>query len=712
MILPVLDVDCETRSTVDLRKTGMYVYAEHPTTDVWVMCWSLNGGPVQAWFPGQPCPETIVRHIKRGHPIFAHNAMFERCIWKHILTPRHGWPLPPLELFHCTAAMAAAMALPRDLERACLAMGLDVQKDMAGRRLMLQMAKPRSVAADGTITWWNVPEKLGRLTAYCKQDVRAQTALRKKVLHLSPEERKLWLLDCKINERGIRVDSEYVEHAWACTKKALNRFNEEIARITRGEVSNVTKRDDTVYWLEQQGVSTDSIDKANVIKLLGKEISPTVRRVLEIRQEAAKSSTAKLEAYRLRTCEDGRLRELLMYHGASTGRWTAKGVQLQNLPDPARVGIDQSTIDAVFEMLPRRDADLMEAMYGQIMTLLSCCLRGMLIAEDGHKLISADFSNIEGRGLAWLAGERRKLRAFEAFDRGDGPDLYKVAASGIYGIPVDKIDKLQRQVGKVAELACGYQGGVNAFNSMAKNYNMDMSIAYPNLWERQTAESRAKLEERYGQYSKVGKKDEEDLNVENREEIPEGILSREVWMASEITKRLWRDSNPLIVSWWYDLEDAVFEAVRNKGAIVTCRSVQFRVKRNVLWCRLPSGRKLAYVDPKEKIITTPWGAKKLAVTFMGVHPKTKQWTRQKAYGGLWAENITQAFCRDILAAALLRVEAAGYPVVLSVHDEGVSEVPEDYGSVTEYEELMVAPLSWAPGLPMAAEGWTARRYKK
>lgn len=713
---PVLHLDVETRSTVDLKKTGMYVYAESPDTDVWVACWAIDDSEVQVWLPGDPPPFALKRHVAKGYPIFAHNAMFEKNIWDQILTPRYGWPVPQLEQFYCTASMAAAMALPRDLQRACMAAGLDVQKDMDGHRLMMQMARPRSKDhATGELTWWNLPEKIERLVQYCKTDVEAERALEKKLRPLNPTEREVWLLDCRINQRGIHIDSKNVESARVIAAAMKTRFEKELARLTNYHVTSYNQHANFLNWVRKKGVDTNSLDKSALVYLLSLELDPTVRRALEIRREGAKSSTAKINAYRQRVCRDGRMRENLMYHGASTGRWAGKGAQPQNMPDPARVGVSSSTIEKAFELLPERDVDSLEFICGEPMTVLSCCMRGMMTGGPGKLLVSADYSNIEGRVLAWLSGHEEKLDAFRKFDAGKGPDLYKVAAGSIYVKAPDEIDKLERQVGKVSELACGYQGGVNAFHTMATSYQVDMSVAYPNLWARQSIDEQELLEDRYKNYVNAKNKDELDLNDPEYEELE--ILSREVWMASEITKQLWRKANAPITQWWYDLEDAALEATRNHGRKVPCRRVVFLWHGNVLWCRLPSGRCLAYMDAKEKTVKTPWGADKQTVTYMGVNSYTRKWCRQKAYGGLWAENITQAVARDILAEAMLRIDPE-YPVVLSVHDELVSEIDapesleEQQRILKDYEREMAVLPDWAEGLPVTTEGWIGKRYQK
>lgn len=728
--VPLLHIDVETKSEIDLRKTGMYRYAEDPTTDLWVICWSLDDGPVQRWYPHMDPPSFIQRHIRREWSIQAHNAMFEKCIWDYILTPRYGWEKPQLEQFYCTAAAAAAMALPRDLARACKAMGLPVQKDEAGHRLMLQMCKPRKKTSTLT-TWWDVPEKIERLSAYCEQDVRAEAALGKVLRPLSRSERELWLLDCRINERGVNIDQRAVKNAQVLTRKMIDRYNDQLARLTDCKVTAVTQRERLVDWLNDNGVATTTIAKAAVLDLLSLGSVPSrARQVLEVRQAAAKSSTAKLNAYELRACEDGRMRENLMYHGASTGRWAGKGAQLQNLP---RGVLKPDEVEQCMKLMENRDPDLIEfTLSTNGMTAVSSCLRGMLIPAPGKKFVCSDFSNIEGRALAWLANEKWKIEAFEAFDAGKGPDLYKVAAAGIYSCKVDDIGGNRRQVGKTAELALGYQGGVMAFDSMAQVYGVDMSEPFPDLWARMDKDQQENLEKRYNSYLNGALDDFEDHLgqsqgfvseevIEYRKKLRDAgikekdmptLLTREVWLASEITKLLWREKNPAIVQFWYDLEDAATKAVNNKGETYRCGHLKFKVKYNILWMRLPNGRALAYVDPKIRKVTTPWGGEKMALTYMGVNSTTKQWVRLKSYGGHLAENATQAVARDILADAMKRVEDAGYPVVLSVHDELLSEVDPSFGSAEEYSSIMSILPSWAEGMPVVAEGWEGYRYQK
>lgn len=667
--MSALHCDVETRSAVDLKKTGAYAYAADPTTDIWCMAFAFGDEPVQVWTPGDPVPDSIVEHILTGGTLVAHNAAFERVIWRYILAPRYGFPEPSVEQWRCTMTYAYAAGLPGALENAAPAAGLDIAKDMIGRRLMLQMSRPRKVES-GKITWWDDPEKIAKLIDYCKQDVEVERALEKRLRPLSPSELALWHLDQKINDRGVLVDEALANAAKKIVGKAQEALDNTMRRLTDYRVSRCSNRNELVKWIREQGVECDSINKAAMETLLEEDspIPPQVREVLLVRQESARASVAKIDALlNGKSPEDNRAKGLLQFHAATTGRWSGRRFQPQNLRRP-----EETDIDTVIETVATGDYDLCAMAYDNPLSAVADTLRGMLVAAPGHRIVAADYSNIEGRVLAWLAGEQWKLDAFRAFDNGTGHDLYKITAGQILHKQPGDIDKHERQAyGKVPELALGYQGGVGAFATMAANYGVDLTV--PEI---------------------------------------EGIRDG------------WREAHPKIKSFWYDMENAAVAAVRSKGSVQRVGKIAFKVAGSFLFMRLPSGRFLSYPYPELREFDTPWGEPKEGLTYFSVIDVSKKskvvedpknssnWARIKTYGGMLVENATQAAARDVLAHAMPKLEAAGYPVILTVHDEIVTEPEEGHGSVEEMEAIMCDLPEWAAGLPVAAEGFSGPRYRK
>ena len=659
--------DGETYSTVDLRKKGLHLYAESPDTNVWCVCFAIDDDPIQTWLPGQPCPQDVVDLVENGGELWSHNAAFERMIWKHILTPRYGWPLPRFDQWNCTMARAYVQALPGALDGAAASVGLGMAKDADGYSLMLRMAKPRRLEADGTPVWWSDdPVRLQKLIGYCRQDVTVERALHMRLNELSAMERQVWLLDQVINDRGICIDQPLCETARTLVTEALARLNAEIRQVSRGAIASVNSVAQIIAYCDAKAVvDVESIRADELERLLAGELPDDVRRVLEIRQEASLASVKKIDALLQGMCADGRVRGLLHYHAATTGRWSGKRFQPQNLRRP-RIG-DQETL---IKLIQTGKASTIEMLGGPVLSVVSDVLRGMIVAAPGAQLYAADYSNIEGRVLAWLADETWKVDAFEAYDMGEGPDIYKLAYARSFHIPVEKVSKDQRQIGKVLELACGFGGGTGAFQSMAYNYKVKVSDA----------------------------------------------------RADEL-KTAWRDAHPNIVRYWYDIERAAMQAVSDPTKAVHCGKVSFRKAGSFLYARLPSGRWLSYPYPKLQNIKTPWGDHKLALTHKSQitlanarrivkedHDGNGKWARINTYGGCIVENLTQAVARDIMAEAMLRVEAAGYPIILTVHDEIVSEAPS--GNVKEFCELMERRPDWGQGIPIVAEAWTGGRYRK
>ncbi|MGN7613926.1 DNA polymerase [Magnetococcales bacterium HHB-1] len=646
-----IHIDFETYSAIDLRKVGVHRYAEHPTTDIWCVAYAVDSEPVQLWTPGDPCPEPIQQTVQQG-VFVAHNAHFEVTIWRDVLCSKHGWPEPKPEQWRCTMAMAMAMSFPASLEQAAMAAGLDVQKDMKGRALMLQMSKPRRVENDGTITWWDDDVRKQRLFDYCKQDVEVERALEKRLMPLSAAEQQLWHLDQKINRRGVHIDVLAADAATNLVKISTKKLNNRMRDLTKGAVKSCNQSAALIQWLQSQNTKTSSVAKAEVTALLKDEtLSPTVREALELRQEAAKSSTAKLKKMLEVSGEDSRARGLFQYHGASTGRWSGRLLQTQNFPRPS---LKQSSIEDALKFIFLEHADAIEMIYGPVIDVVSSCLRAMITAAPGYEFIAADYSAIEARVVAWLAGEERVLEVF----RGHGK-IYEHAAAGIYDVNIDEVTKDQRFIGKISVLALGYGGGVKAFQSMAKAYGVD-------------------------------------IDAKKADEI----------------KTAWRETNLRIVQFWSDLENAAVRAIRYPGQVFRAGRIAFRVNGHYLWCRLPSGRLLCYPYPSIEKKETPWGKLKSMVVFKGVNSISRKWGKQHTYGGKLAENVTQAVSRDLLAEALVRLETNGYPVVMHIHDEIVCEVPEGTADLKLFEALMAATPSWAEGLPVNAEGWVGKRFRK
>lgn len=643
-----VSIDFETRSTVDLRRTGVYRYAQDASTDVWCMAYAFDDEDPAVWKPGEPLPVALVQYIEQCGELRAWNAQFERTIWNAILTKRYGWPATTVDQWVCTAAEARAMALPGSLEMAAQVLGVSQQKDTQGANLMLRMARPRRVEENGDIIWWDIPERVDRLVQYCRQDVRTETAIAKAIRRLAETERAVFVLDQRINDRGVRLDKKLAKAAKAVAEKATLEANRALYDITEGKVSKVSNVGRLTAWLAAQGVAAESLGKDSLAELRS-TATGAVADALSIRAEAGKSSVAKIEAMLGAVCDDGRIRGMLLYHGAATGRWAGRLVQPQNFPRG-----DIADVENYIPLVLAKDYAGLDALANPL-SIISSMLRSMLIAADNHNLIAADFSAIEARVLAWLAGEELLLQTF----RNKG-DVYKVMASRIYGVPAGDVDKNQRQVGKMAILGLGYGMGANKFVDSCKT--MAGIVLTPEQ-------------------------------------------SKEV-----VT--LYRNTNRKIVQFWADLNAAALDAVREEGSVQSVGAIKYTMRGGYLWCVLPSKRPLAYARPKIVERETPWGSTTEAVSFEGMDSFTKKWSRHELYGGLLAENVVQAVARDIMAAAMLRLEDAGYPIIMSVHDELVCEVPEGFGSVAEFEALMSAPPAWASTCPIDAEGWIGKRYRK
>lgn len=707
-----LCLDFETRSVVPFGKAkgavNAYQYARHPSTDVWCMAWAINDGEVHLWdaYGDEPFPDDVVYALREGLIFQAFNAGFEWNIWNGLLVRRYGLPPLPFEQMDCTAARAAVMALPRSLEGAGAAMGLAIQKDDKGSRLMKQMAKPRKPRKGedpDAILWWDDDERRQRLGEYCIRDVETERALGKVVRPLTAAERENWLLDHKTNNLGVMVDVEFTRKARKVMGVVEQRYCDRLATLTDFRVSAPSEIANMRAWLEEVGVQTDSLDKASVIKLLDDpELPGPAREVLQIRQAAGKSSVAKLVRFEELTSPDGRMRNNFLFHGANTGRLAGMGAQLQNLP--SRGGLGWRDAEAVTDLVLETDdpewaAERIELLYGEVPTAMSSCLRGIITAPPGKSLFVADYSNIEGRVAAWLGSERAKLQAFRDFDAGTGPDLYKVTAGSILGKGPELVDGTERNIlGKVPELALGFGGGVGAFQSMAKNFGVQMA----DYWDiiRSSLDDEF-IQKAFDNWDSFGKR---------------SGLAQDEWLASEAVKVGWRARHQGIVRCWYDAEETARKALKQPGkwfrfAGGKCaHGAQEYGGVMFLILRLPSGRRTYRASARLKP-TTKFGRSTEQIEFMGVDSITRQWVRMSTYGGDCFQGAVQAIARDIMINGWRNVEKAGFDVVLSVHDEVGAEGDEDR-ELSEFEAQMVSLPEWAEGLPVSAEGYKAKRYRK
>lgn len=669
-----LNIDFETRSTVKLNQTGVYPYAQHPDTDLWCMAYALDGSDVYLWTPGDPVPPIFAAALERDDVQFrAWNANFERIIWREILGPRYGFPVPPLERWHCTMVEAMALALPASLGQAAKVLKTS-EKDHDGRRLMLRMAKPRKVEADGTIVWWDVEEKKEKLFEYCRQDVRVEREIGEKLLPLSGHEREVYLLDQRMNDRGVMIDVPLVKAAQGIVAEGKKRANAELAEVTDGEVTKVTKPTALKVWLQGQGVDIDNVQKATLRDVLEGELEDDVERAIELRLETAKSSTAKLNAMFRYACEDWRARGLLQYHGAATGRWAGRGIQPQNMTRPE---FNQRQIEWMIPFVLAGDYAALER-EGPPTEIVASILRACIRSRPGHRFLCGDFGQVEARVLAWIAEQEDLVRAFAA-----GAKIYEDMGAAYSGKPIEEItkDSEERQVGKNSVLGCGFQMGADTFALQ--------------VWEQT------------GIVLDRGERDEDGKLLEGEVDEAQRIID------------VYRGKYARIPEFWYAINDAAKAAVARPGIVTSVGrggAIKYTVRGQFLWCVLPSKRLLAYAKPKLKRHTVRPKNKEpfttISLSYMGVNSYNNKWQREFTYGGKLTENVVQAMARDLLASAMLRLEEHGYPNVLTVHDEAVTELPYGEGSLDEMLALMKMRPQWAEGLPVAVDGWEGERYRK
>lgn len=679
-------LDLETYSEVPITY-GTHRYAAG--AEIMLLAYAFDDGPVMVCDCTDKTAErdqqlTNALH-DRDTEVWAHNSHFDRTVL------RHAWGITPkLSRWRDTMVQALSHGLPGSLGQLCevLRIPTDKAKDKDGKRLIQLFCKPRN-AKVRRATRETHPEDWAKFVAYAGGDIEAMREVHKRLpqWNYRGAELDLWHLDQRINDRGVCIDLDLARGAICAVEIAQKELQERTVEITNGQLASTTKRNAMLdHMASEYGYLPGDLQMATVERLVADADTPAgLRALLEIRLQASTTSTSKYKTLVNGTSADSRLRGILQFNGASrTGRWAGRLFQPQNLPRPS---LKQERIERGIESIKAGCADLA---FDNVMQLTSSAIRSVIVAPKGKKLVVADLSNIEGRDQAWLAGEEWKLQAFRDFDAGNGPDLYKLAYGKTFGIAPAAVTKDQRPVGKVQELALGYEGGVGAFVTFAAAYGIDLDKlavdALPNAPYQLVADARNFLEWMQG-------KDADTFG-----------LSDDAFVACDAIKRGWRVAHPNIASYWGELRAAVVEAIDNPEVTITCRKVKVRRDGNWLRIGLPSGRAICYPSP---------GLLDGSITYMGVNQFTRKWCRLKTYGGKIFENICQAVARDVMTHNMPLIENAGYQIVLTVHDEVITEAPDsDEFNSDHLSSLLANNPHWAPDMPLAAAGFEAYRYRK
>lgn len=655
-------IDFETYSHLDVRNVGAWKYSEHGTTEALCLAYRLDSGPWRVWSPyfdtlppdalealhsrgietvSGDRPEDLIAAVVAGAKVHAHNATFEFAIWHNVLK----WPGLAISQLHCTMALMATFAFPLSLDKGGPAIGATVLKDQEGKRLLRKFSGTRKPSKNNPrirIRPKDDPADFIALCLYCVRDVQAECALLDRLprREMSSAEREVFQLDVLMNWRGVRIDVPTVKHIIRLRDDYAQELETKARRITGGIATS--QRAAILNWCEDRGYYLKGYTKDDVAEAIADPHCPAdVKKVLTIRAELGKASVSKLDKMLEVVGAGNKARGMVQYYGAQrTGRYAGRLVQVQNLPRGA-YGFGH-LIAPFLRFLTLEDIELA---FDDPMELFSSLIRSMILADAGHRLLVSDFSNIEGRVNAWMAGQKDLIRQFAS-----GDDVYKHMAATIFGVTYDEVTKDQRFVGKQAVLGCGYGMGAQKFLDTCLGYGRDIGFEL-----------------------------------------------------AQKTVTTFRRKNRKIVQGWYDVETAAREAIRAPGLTLEAFKCVFRVQGDYLFIKLPSGRVLSYFKPR---LTDG------RITYMGEDSFTRKWKRVETYGGKLVENIVQAVSRDLMVHAMLKIEAAGYAMLTTVHDELVATAPIGFGSIGEFEALMSDAPDWADGCPIAVEGWEGERYRK
>lgn len=731
----VLHGDIETRSRADLKKEGLYRYSENPSTQILCFAFAFNHEQVCLWVPGylgiqfypeideqlrtemqrrflgSKCfigepPSRLVEHIRSKKRFKAHNAMFEfenlnRC---------PDFPTLVMEQMDCTQAKCAAYGLPQKLEKAAVRLGTHL-KDTVGANDMRYLTRPNSKGE------WREPidhpDRFISMCLYCMDDVLAERGLDDAIPELPPMEREFWLLDQRMNQRGWKFDRKAVNDILAVVDEYKDEMRGRCVKMTGYKPSQTAK---LTEWIRANGypqlknLQGDTVGAA----VLDPECPPKVKDVLSLMNTYNLKAVTKLPAMLRSACADDRLRGMTVYHSAQTGRKAARIVQLQNIfrpmiknPEDALIAFGARDLQWIRDLYLDADPDKSR----NPMVVAGSCVRSVLIADEGKILIFVDFSAVEARGGAWLTNEKWKLDAFRAYDtiipgefdkKGKplraGPDLYRLNYAQLFGVSLDEIDELRRQSGKVIDLSFLYAGGVGAMLKMVKNYKLDLRAMTRAIWDSIPEDVMYKAKDNWAEA--VFRKDTHGLPMD-------------IYVACDSAKQLWRAIHPNANKGWYELEEQAIAAVSQPGTVHEALGgkVAFKKEGRWLYMRLPSGRRIPYFEPairetkrKNRHGEVRYGQKLVYVD--------ARYGRADMYGGSFFNHVNQGHCRDLLCAAERRLESRGYWPVGSVHDEPVTEVDIEFGSLEEACEIMAHVPGFAKGMPIAVEGYRSHRYGK
>lgn len=682
--------DTETYSEVPITN-GTHAYAEG--AEVMLFAYALDDGPVKVWDITARPSATIDKTYFMPHDLMDaladpdivtvwHNSGFDRTVIRHALDIDL-----PIGRIHDTMVQALSHGLPGSLDMLCQIYKLDAGKAKlkTGKNFIHFFCKPVRGKRN---TRGTHPQEWAGFMEYAKHDILSMRELHKKMpmWNYQGEERGLWELDQKINDTGFDVDVDLAENAIKAVEREQKRLARSTNAITNGDVQKATQRNEMLkHILAEYGVNLPDLTGSTIERRMQDPDLPLeLKELLALRQQASTTSTSKYKALIRAASADGRLRGTLQYCGASrTGRWAGRLFQPQNLPRPK---LKQKAIDVAIGDIK---SGLIDLITDNTMEAISACVRGCIRAPHGKKLVVSDLSNIEGRMAAWLAGEEWKLQAFRAFDNNTGHDLYKLAYAKSFQIAPEEVTKEQRQIGKVQELALQYEGGVGAFVTFAAAYNIDLDAMAEEAYQHIPSKIKSESNSFWG------------YSVKNRRTLG---LPEKTFVVCDALKRMWREAHPQISTYWKELENAAIKAILNPNVAITCRKL--KILRSGAWLRiiLPSGRSLCYASPQ--VVDGK-------ISYMGVNQYSRKWDRIKTYGGKLFENVTQAASRDVMGHNMPIIDAEGYLIILSVHDELLTEAPdtEEYGD-QRLSQLLAANPPWASDIPLAAGGFEAINYRK